>query len=117
MDVEQIARVCHEANRAYQRELRDPAIPVAPPWDECTHEFRLGVQDGVRVVLAGATPEEGHENWCRFKREHGWVYGARKDEDLKTHPCLVAYADLPEADRRKDHLFHGIIRALGAPLG
>lgn len=112
MDVEQIARVCHEANRGYQRAVPTLGIPVAPPWDDCTHELRLSVQDGVRVVLAGATPEQSHENWCRFKREHGWVHGPHKDEALKTHPCLVPYDQLPEEQRLKDVLFTSIVRAL-----
>jgi hypothetical protein len=35
-----------------------------------------------------------------------------KDADLKTHPCLRPYCELPEFDRKKDILFLAIVRAL-----
>ena len=36
------------------------------------------------------TPEQNHENWCKCKKEQGWVYGAVKDEEKKySLLCLV----------------------------
>lgn len=112
MDPAAIARVVHEANRALQIEQADPSISPASPWDECSEEMRASAVDGVKNVIEGATPEESHENWCRFKRDHGWVYGERKSEADKTHPCLVPYAELPEHQQVKDHLFGAIVGAL-----
>lgn len=105
-----IARVVHEANRALQIVNGDP---VSERWDDLDAETRASAVDGVRNALTGATPEESHENWTRFKVEHGWVYGPVKDPEAKTHPCLVPYADLPADQRIKDHLFTVIVNTLG----
>lgn len=36
------------------------------------------------------------------QRQAGWRYGPRKDNDAKTHPCLVPYAQLPPDEQDKD---------------
>lgn len=113
MLTEDIARVCHEANRAVQVIQGDPSIPVSPPWDELDEETRQSAIDGVHNALGGANAEQSHENWCAFKRERGWVYGPVKDEQKKEHPLLVPYSELPEEQRLKDHLFGAIVRVLG----
>ncbi len=111
--LELIAHVCHEANRALQVEQADPTIPVSPAWADLDEETRESAIDGVAHILAtGATPAESHDNWARFKREHGWIHGPTKDEHARTHPSLVPYADLPPSQRVKDGLFHAIVRAL-----
>ncbi|MFD6638317.1 RyR domain-containing protein [Micromonospora chalcea] len=106
----EIARVCHEANRALQALALDPA--PSPAWDEAPHWQRASAVDGVRQAQAGAVPEALHEAWCEFKRAEGWTYGPEKDADARTHPCLVPYADLPQAERRKDAVFAAIVAAL-----
>lgn len=112
MNVEYIARVAHEANRAVQIAQADPTIPVSPHWEDLDAETRASVMDGVIGVQAGNTPEQIHENWCRFKREHGWTLGPVKDEMKREHPLLVPYAELPESQKLKDHLFVAIVRTL-----
>ncbi len=106
-----IARVCHEANRALQAVTGDPAPSAA--WDDTDTETRRSAVEGVLAALDGATPEQLHESWSQFKLDAGWVYGPLKNAETKTHPCLVDYADLPEEQRAKDALFHGIVKALG----
>lgn len=112
MRVEQIARVVHEANRAVQVEQADPTIPVGPAWDDLDDETRRSAIEGVQGVLNGNTPEESHQSWCEFKIAHGWVLGPVKSDDLKEHPLLVPYDELPESQRLKDHLFVAIVTAL-----
>jgi hypothetical protein len=112
MNPTQIAQVCHEANRGLQAAAPSPGIPVAAPWDELDEHTRDSAVDGVQAVLNGADPRESHENWCRFKLDAGWRYGEVKDFDQKTHPCLVPYADLSDADRIKDDLFVAVVEAL-----
>lgn len=106
-----IARVCHEANRAIQIATSDPA--VSPHWDEAPAWQRESAIDGVEKALAGATPGQLHEAWCEYKRADGWEFGPVKDEQAKTHPCLVSYAALPPAQRAKDTVFSAIVNALG----
>jgi len=112
LTIEQIARVVHEANRAVQIEQADPTIPVSKPWDDLDAETRESAIDGVRGVLDGNTPEQSHENWCRFKVDHGWTLGPVRDDAKKEHPLLVPYAELPEAQKLKDRLFVAIVNAL-----
>ncbi|MFE3409457.1 RyR domain-containing protein [Streptomyces mirabilis] len=107
---EDIARVVHEANRAFQIVTGDP-VP-SPLWDDAPDWQRESAVAGVASALKGASPEGLHEEWCDYKRDGGWVYGAEKSADAKTHPCLVPYAELPEDQRRKDALFHAVVHAL-----
>ena len=111
--VELIARVAHEANRAYCATLGDHS-PM--PWEQAEQWQRESVTDGVQCALRGATPEESHENWLRFKRRDGWTYGPVKDPSRKQHPCMVPYADLPEEQRRKDVLFTSIVSAMASAI-
>lgn len=110
------ARITHEANRALQVILADPAIPVAPPWDELPDEDRASIINGVELHRDSPTSARlSHENWCNYKLAQGWVYGKVKDATMKTHPCLVDFDRLPPADRLKDSLFKAIVEALPAP--
>lgn len=105
----QIAEVCHEANRAWQR-INGEIVNF--PWESTSQVMRDSITSGVEGVLRGLTPEESHERWCGTKLNEGWVYGEVKDFAAKTHPCLVPYAQLDPADRVKDTLFASIIKAL-----
>lgn len=46
--------------------------------------------------------ENAHENWAEQRMADGWVYGARRSDEAKTHPCLVAYSELPEDEKEYD---------------
>ncbi|MFE7233906.1 RyR domain-containing protein [Streptomyces sp. NPDC057596] len=109
-EIGDIARVCHDANRAWQIATGDPV--VSPQWDEAPEWQQVSAVDGVRKALGGATGEQLHQDWCDFKTSDGWVYGPVKDETAKTHPCLVPYSELPAEQRRKDALFAAIVAAL-----
>lgn len=113
LSVDDIARVCHEANRALQFIAGDPAPSV--PWPAESEETRESARHGVVAALAGRTPEQMHEEWCRWQREHDWRYGEVKDALAKTHPCMVPYGELPPDQRVKDRLFVAIVTTLGDP--
>ena len=112
MNVSQIARVVHEANRAVQIEQADPTIPISPHWDNLDAETRASATEGVQGVIDGNTPEQSHASWCQFKIDHGWTLGPIKDEAKKEHPLLVSYGDLPPAQQVKDALFVAIVNTL-----
>jgi hypothetical protein len=107
---EQIARVVHAANAELQKIDGDPAPSL--PWDTETDEIRESAAAGVRAALAGATPEQLHEEWARHKRSQGWAFGPVKDAGLKTHPCLVSYGSLAPEQRVKDAVFTAIVLAM-----
>jgi hypothetical protein len=111
MKTEDIARICHEANRAYCVTLGDTS---QPPWDVAPAWQKESAIAGVEAILSGecTSPAVSHARWYARKQGEGWVYGRTKDVDLKTHPCMVPYEELPVDQQRKDLLFIAIILAL-----
>jgi len=108
-----LARLVHEANRGLQYEQGDEAPSL--PWECESEHIKATALDGVRRAMAGETPEQHHEAWCEWKRQHGWVWGPVKDAEAKphpTHPCLVPYHDLPREQQVKDQVFVAVVRAL-----
>lgn len=43
-----------------------------------------------------------HDTWAKARLSEGWVYGKKKDSDLRTTPCLVPYDALPEEEKAYD---------------
>ena len=43
-----------------------------------------------------------HEVWAVTRIKQGWTYGELRNDELKTHPCLVPYEDLPEEEKVYD---------------
>lgn len=43
-----------------------------------------------------------HENWAQGRVAQGWIYGEKRDDNLKTTPCLVPYGDLSEEEKEYD---------------
>lgn len=110
-EVTTVARVCHEANRAYCQSIGDfsqQGWEYAPQWQ------RDSAIKGVEFCLEHpeAPPSANHDAWLEHKRSEGWVYGPAKDEIRKEHPCMVPYEQLPEEQKRKDALFKNICLAL-----
>lgn len=112
MTIDDIARVCHEANRAYCFALGDIQMPT---WGTAPEWMKTSAKKGVALYLSnpGITPADLHENWCKEKRAEGWAYGPEKQPALKLHPCLVPYANLPRVQQKKDELFMAVVYTLG----
>lgn len=113
--IEACAKHAHEVNRAYCTSLGDAS---QAPWGEAPDWQKESVRAGASALLAdpSRTPEASHEGWMAHKVADGWTYGPVKDADAKTHPCMVAYADLPPDQRAKDHLFRAAVLGLAAAL-
>jgi ryanodine receptor 2 len=43
-----------------------------------------------------------HEVWAKSRIDEGWVYGPERSDELKQHPCLVPYEELPEIEKEYD---------------
>ena len=43
-----------------------------------------------------------HDVWAQGRIAEGWTYGEERDDKQKTHPCLVPYEALPDAEREYD---------------
>lgn len=111
MTIEQIARVAHEVNRAYCQALGDhsqAAWEDAPQWQR--DSALLGVQ--LHTQNTEASPAASHESWMAQKLADGWVYGPEKRPDLKQHPCIMPFDQLPPEQQVKDYIFRGVVHAL-----
>lgn len=47
------------------------------------------------------TPKENHESWLKGKKEAGWTYAPIRNNELKLHPCVVPWEDLPYIEQIK----------------
>ena len=43
-----------------------------------------------------------HDVWAETRIKQGWTYGEQRNDELKTHPCLVSYEELPEEEKEYD---------------
>ena len=107
----EIARACHEVNRAYCNSIGDTSQPA---WEDAPDWQRRSAIAGVEFTLANpdAKPSASHESWLAEKERDGWKYGPVKDPKKKEHPCFVPYDQLPAEQKSKDYLFQAVVRAL-----
>lgn len=108
---EKIAPVCHEANKTWCEANGDYS---QKDWYDAEDWQRESAIKGVEFRLNN--PESGedsqHNAWMEDKMEDGWIHGLEKNAELKTHPCLVPFNELPEFQQKKDKLFCAIVDSL-----
>jgi hypothetical protein len=105
-----IAKVCHEVNKAYCEALGDMS---QPGWDDAPDWQRDSAAMGVRLHTENNVgPEASHASWMAQKVAEGWVYGAYKDPVAKRHPCIVPFDQLPREQQAKDFIFRAVVHAL-----
>ena len=63
-------------------------------------------REGAAVVIADINIEGAQ------KVADGWGYGETKDPEAKTHPCMVAFDQLPREQQAKDFIFRSIVHAM-----
>ena len=111
MNVEEIAQVAHELNKAYceangdtsQQEWKD-----APQWQKDS------AINGVHFHLKNpaASPSASHDAWMKQKADDGWKHGPVKDPEKKEHPSFLPYDQLPATEKAKDYIFRQTIHSL-----
>lgn len=112
--IEQIAQVCHMANRQYCATIGDYSQETwanAPNWQR--DSARKGVEFHIEHLSKGErpSPSASHESWLAEKTRDGWKYGPVKDPAKKEHPCFLPYEQLPIEQRLKDYIFAAIVEA------
>lgn len=110
MKAEQIARICHEVNRAYCVSLGDFSQKA---WEDAEQWQRDSAVKGVEYAVANpnAPASAQHDSWLKEKQLTGWKYGPVKNAETKEHPCFVPYEQLPVEQQTKDHLFKAVVNA------
>ncbi len=53
-------------------------------------------------VLVEQMSNNVHEVWAETRVRQGWTYGEQRNDELKTHPCLIPYEELPEEEKEYD---------------
>lgn len=111
MSPAEIAKVCHEVNRAYCQAIGDDSQPT---WDKAPEWQKQSAITGVHFIQdnPASKPSASHESWLAEKDRDGWKYGMVKDADKKMHPCFVPYEQLPAEQKAKDYIFGAVVRSL-----
>jgi hypothetical protein len=126
---ERIARAIHEAFIVNNAATRPEENQRMLPWDDLTEESRESNREQadwfptyLEAVGCGFLPAEDenprcvaftadevetlaqmeHERWWAQKRAAGYVSGPVKSDAEKTHPCMVRWEELSEAEKEKD---------------
>jgi hypothetical protein len=112
LSIAEIASVAHNVNKAYCKSIGDTTQTeweLAPDWqrESAIAGVKAHIDFGIKML-----PEDRHKSWYNQKISDGWAYGEVKDPVLKTHPCLVDYDRLPEAQKTKDYLFSEVVHCL-----
>lgn len=57
---------------------------------------------GALTALVEALAENSHDVWGRQRISEGWRYGKVRDDERRTNPLLVSYAELSDAEQEID---------------
>lgn len=112
---ELVARVMHEAVRAFQSANNQSP---SPHWNKAPKWMKKASIEAVefRISNPNASAADQHDQWSEEKKHAGWKFGSSKDAEEKTHPLLIPYEELPFIERQKDALVASIITALTTKL-
>ena len=111
LEIEKIAKACHEVNRAYCLSLGDASQPA---WEDAPQWQKDGVILGVKLHVNNPNvgPQASHESWMDQKIADGWKYGPTKDPEAKIHPCIVPFEKLPVEQQAKDFIFRAVVHQM-----
>lgn len=54
------------------------------------------------MKLSEQLAKNTHEVWASGRAADGWVWGEKRDDEKKIHPCLIEYEELPEFEKDYD---------------
>lgn len=111
MNLTDIARAAHEVNKAYCEALGDTS---QQPWEDAPEWQRQSALTGVKLHIQNpdAGAQASHVSWMNEKVADGWTWGPEKRPDIKQHPCIVPFDQLPVNQQAKDFIFRGVVHAL-----
>lgn len=102
-------QIAHETSRHYNESIGE----YIPCWAALKSHQRREPIKGASFYIdhRTATAEQSHSAWAESMTAAGWSYGEAKDYSAKTHPGLVEFDQLSEAQRAKAHVFRSVVMA------
>lgn len=70
---------------------------IPRPIDTTDVKLPMGLE-----LLVEEMSKNVHEVWAETRISQGWTYGEQRNDELKTHPCLVPYEELTESEKEYD---------------
>lgn len=67
------------------------------PVDVSDVELPVSLQNLIEQIA-----ENVHDVWAINRMKEGWLYGPERNDNEKTHPCLVPYSELNEIEKEYD---------------
>lgn len=109
IDVEQVARTCHQALKTYSESIAEYHLSN---WGDASERYRELMCIAVEIHLAGDFDAEvTHSSWVEEQLNQGWSYGPVRDVKKKQHPCIVPFNQLPREQQLKGQIFRNIVHA------
>lgn len=105
-EIRKISEWIYEATRVEAEWSERPIVPEL--WKHRDIKFRNQFIEMIGRYLkldTLPTPEEAHDSWMQSYYDMGWVYGETRDAVAKTHPDLLPFNELSQAERDKDAIF------------
>ena len=111
LTIDALACIFHQVNKSICEAVGDYS---QPEWDAAEQWQKDATLMSVQFALEhpDATPKDQHDQWLDAKLADGWVFGEEKNTELKTHPCLVDFNELPEHQRVKDSALQSLVNQL-----
>ena len=105
------AKVAHQVNQAIRDFYGEDSLP---DWDTAGNEMRHRGVLGVEQIIANPdmTPKEIHNIWMQNMFKDGWRAGPVHDGVKKTHPNLVLYEELDDAQKLKDVIYLTLVKTM-----
>ncbi|GMW02387.1 MAG: hypothetical protein AMXMBFR84_35230 [Candidatus Hydrogenedentota bacterium] len=103
MPYELLGDVEKDENRAAARRIPDILALAGLRIEQSDLPHGAGVEDQLKQPhQLRRLAEAEHERWMAHRIKNGWRYSEQRDDAKKLHHALVPYADLAEADQKKD---------------
>jgi hypothetical protein len=129
---EKIAIQIHNKYRRDMANYKSPDEPLMQPWETLGAKFKISYQEEAKMIpkklkavnygfktrKPSKLPEFDiiefnfnelekiakieHNRWCEEKISNGWIYGPKRDNELKTSPYLVPWEELDEDVKNYD---------------
>jgi hypothetical protein len=109
-EVDACGRHAHEGHRTYRELMGDNSHK---PWEGLSDEEKAPVRLAVIGIVEGDDDaERSHNRWVNNLRAEGWEQGPRKDRELKTHPNLTGWDELPTETQELNQMFVRSVKSM-----